>query len=141
MAVAAKKTAEFSRARAVKAPTDRPRRKAAPVEDIDMPEIEVLDLDAEEIDEEPDLVEIFRLNGKSYYVDRNVGAGTAIRMLKSLKTQGQESAVATMLEELLGEEAFDALANHRGLKPKHFAQVLLSCTRAILGDEFSGPKA
>lgn len=142
MATTAKKTAPSTRARAVKPPTDRPRKKAAPVEDIPMPEIEVLDLDAEDLEEdEPDLVEIFRLGGKSYYVDRNIGAGAALRMLKTLRVEGENAAVSSMLMELLGEEAFDALANHRGIKADHLARVLLSCQKAILGDDKTGPKA
>jgi len=146
VATTAKKTATSpsSRARTVKAPTDRPRarKKAAAVEDIPMPEIDVLDLDAEDLEEgEPDFVEIFRLGGKSYYIDRNIGAGAALRMLKTINTSGENAAVGAMLMELLGEEAFDALANHRGIKPQHLAQVLLSCQKAILGDDKTGPKA
>lgn len=138
----AKKTAPSARARATKPPTDRPRKKAAPVEDIQLPEIDVLDLDAEETeDEEPDMVEIFRLHGKSYYFDRNVGAGVSLRLLKTLRTEGENAAVGAMLIELLGDEAFDALANHRGIKPKHLAQVLLACNKAIFGDDATGPKA
>lgn len=146
MATTAKKTAASpsSRARAVKPPTDRPRarKKVAPVEDIPMPDIDVLDLDAElPEEEEPDLVEIFRLNGRSYCIDRNIGAGAALRMLKTINTSGENAAVGAMLMELLGEEAFDALANHRGIKPRHLAQVLLSCQKAVLGDDKTGPKA
>ena len=146
MATTVKKTASApsTRARAVKVPTDRPRprKKAAPIEDIPMPEVEVLDLDAEDLDEdEPDLVEIFRLNGKVYHIDRNIGAGVALRMLKTIRTEGENAAVGAMLLELLGEEAFDALANQRGIKSRHLAQVLLACQKAILGDDLSGPKA
>lgn len=130
------------RTRPAKTPTDRPRKRAStPVDDIPMPELGVLDLRSDEMDTEPDLVEVFRLDGRPYYVDRNVGAGVALRMLKALRHQGQESAVAAMLEEMLGEEAFDDLANFRGIKAKHLAQVLLQIQRAILGDENSGPKA
>lgn len=136
MATTARKTP------APRQPTDRPRKTVKkPVEDIPLPELEELDFRSEDMDIEPDLVEVFKLDGKPYYVDRNVGAGVAMRMLKALRKQGQESAVATMLEELLGEQAYDDLANFRGLKPKHFAQVLLQCQRVILGDDTTGPKA
>jgi len=145
VATTAKKTATSpsSRARATRPPTDRPRKKAAPVEDIQMPEVEVLDLDAEGTDEddEPDLVEIFRLDGKSHYIDRNIGVGVSLRLLKTLRAEGENAAVGAMLIELLGEESYDALANHRGVKPRHLAQVLLACNKAIFGDDQSGPKA
>lgn len=122
-------------------PADRPRKRT-PVADIDMPEVEVLDLDAEtDEDSEPDLVEIFRLGGRSYHIDRNVGVGVSMRMMKILSTKGEEEAIGAMLLELMGEEAFDALANHPGLKPRHLAQVLLACNKAILGDVNAGPKA
>lgn len=144
MATAAKKTATApsSRARTVKAPTDRPRKRAAaPVEDVPMPELDVLDLRSEDLDTEPDLVEVFRLDGRPYYVDRNIGAGVALRMLKALRHGSQESAVAVMLEEMLGEQAFDDLSKFRGIRPKHFAQVMAQCVRAVLGDDQTGPKA
>lgn len=138
MATAAKKTVA---PRPPRQPTDRPRKKVAPVVDIPMPEMEVLDLRSEDMDVEPDLVEVFRLDGKPYYVDRNIGSGVALRMLKELRHNGENSAVAVMLEELLGEEAFDDLSKFRGLTPANFAQVLLQCQRAIFGDQMSGPKA
>lgn len=141
----AKKTADTpsTRARATKAPTDRPRKKAAPVQDIPLPfdEDEVLDINPTEEELEPDLVEVFRLRGKPFYVDRNLGAGVGLKILRSLKNQGEESAVATLLEELLGEEQFDELANFRGLTTKHFAQILLRCNQVVYGNETSGPKA
>ena len=124
-----------------------PRKKAAtprkkPIEDIPMPEIEVLELNSADMEvDEPDWVEIFRLDGKPYHIDRNVGAGMSLRVIKALRKGGEESAVATVLMELLGEEGFDALANFRGIRARHLAQVLMSCNKAILGDREAGPKA
>lgn len=105
-----------------------------------MPEIEVLELNSEDMEEEPDLVEIFRLDGKPYYIDRNLGVGITLRALKALKQQGELSALSAILVELLGEEGFDALSSFRGIKPKHLAQVVVSCNKALLGDQESGPK-
>ena len=142
MATAAKKTAAPSdRARAIRPTTDRPRKRVAQVEDLPMPEIDVLDLRSEDMVVEPDPVEIFRLDGKPYYIDRNLGAGISLRMLRTLRHESENAAVAAMLEELLGEEAFDDLANFRGITTKHLAQILLSCQKAILGDDQTGPKA
>jgi hypothetical protein len=126
---------------AARKPTDRPRKRTS-VKDIPMPEIEVLELNSEDMEEdEPDLVEIFRLDGKPYYVDRNRGAGVAMRMLKTFRVEGEEAAIADMLLELLGEQAFDDLSNYPRIRPRHLAQVLLSCQKAILGDDSLGPKA
>lgn len=138
MATAVKKTA------APKRPTDRPRKAVArkPVQDIPMPDVDVLDLHSEDATEdEPDLVEIFRLDGKPYYFDRNIGVGVSLRMLKALRTEGENAAVSTMLFELLGEQALDDLAKFPGVRPKHLAQILLACQKAVLGDENTGPKA
>lgn len=134
------RTTTTRRAPAKKTTARRPASK--PVGDIEMPEIDVLDLRSEDADElEPDLVEIFRLDGTPYFIDRNIGAGVALRVLKSIKTEGENAAVATMLTEMLGDEAFDALANFKGITPKHLQQVLVACQKAILGDAASGPKA
>jgi len=144
VATAAKKTASSSeRARTVRTPTDRPRKQPkAAVEDIPLPfdEDDVLDIRSDNLSE-PDLVEVFRLDGKPYYVDRNIGAGVGLKILRSLNNQGEESAVATTLEELLGDQQFDDLCNFRGLTPKHFAQILLRCNQVVFGNETSGPKA
>lgn len=143
MATAKKTAAPSERARAVRTPTDRPRKQPkAAVEDIPLPfdEDDILDIRSEELSE-PDLVEVFRLDGKPYYVDRNIGAGVGLKILRSMKRQGEESAVATTLEELLGEQQFDELCNFRGLTPKNFAQILMRCSQVIFGNEESGPKA
>ncbi|HEV2346446.1 MAG TPA: hypothetical protein VGS97_20270 [Actinocrinis sp.] len=138
-ATPAKKTA----AKKTTAPRRSPRPRASkPIEDIPMPEIDVLDLRSEDADElQPDLVEIFRIDGKPYFIDRNRGAGVVMRLIKSIKTDGENAAVATMLTELLGEDAYEALASYRGLTAKHIYQVVLACQKAILGDAQTGPKA
>lgn len=125
------------------APRRSPRKTAAvkPIEDIPVPEFDVLDLRSEDADTEPDPVEVFRLNGKPYYVDRTRGAGVAMRFLKEIKTKGENVAVATMLVEMLGDEAYDALANFPGVTNKHLAQVVMTINKILLGDEESGPKA
>lgn len=125
------------------APRRSPRPKLSkPVEDMEVPEIDVLELHSEGVEEiEPDLVQIFSLDGTPYYIDRNIGAGVVLRFLKSIRQDGENAAVATILAELLGEEAYDALANFPGVTNKHLAQVILSCQKVLLGDEKSGPKA
>ena len=135
----AKKTAAKKTTTPRRSPRPRPSKS---VEDIPMPEIGVLDLRSEDAkDLKPDLVEIFRLDGKPYFIDRNMGAGVALRVIKSIKKDGENAAVATLLTEMLGDEAFDALANFRGVTPAHLNQVVLACQKAILGDAESGPKA
>ncbi len=128
---------------AKKATPRRSPRKAVskPVEDIPMPEFDVLDLRSEDAETEPDLVEVFRLDGHPYFVDRTRGAGVALRFLKEIKTKGENVAVATMLTEMLGDEAYDALANFPGVTSGHLGQVLLTCNKILLGDEVAGPKA
>lgn len=140
MVTTAKKTA----AKKAAPPRRSPRPKLdKEVEDMPMPSITVLELTSPEPDEvqEPDLVEIFRLDGVPHYIDRNVGAGLTLRFLKEIRNGGENAAVATMLMELLGEESYDALANFPGVTSRHLAQVLLSCQKALLGDESTGPKA
>jgi hypothetical protein len=124
---------------AKKAPARRPVRK--PVQDIPMPEIDVLDLHSQDAeDERPDLAEVFRLDGKPYFIDRNRGAGVAMKMLKLIRTEGENAAMANFLLDVLGDDAFDALSNFPGVKVAQLQTVMLACTKALLGDKDAGPK-
>lgn len=131
-------TAPRKTAAAKKTPARRP---AKPVDDIPMPEIDVIELFSEDADPEPDLVEVFRLDGRSFSIDRNRGAGVAMRMLKMMRNQGENAAVANFLIEVLGDEAFDALSNFPGVGVGTLQKVMLACSKALLGDKDSGPKA
>lgn len=138
MATAAKKTA----AKKTAAPRRSPRPRAGkPVEDIAMPEIDVLDLHSQDAeDEQPDLAEVFRLDGRPYFIDRNRGAGVAMKMLKLIRTEGENAAMANFLLDVLGDEAFEALSNFPGVKIGQLQTVMLACTKALLGDKDAGPK-
>jgi hypothetical protein len=120
-----------------------PRRPArTPVQDIPMPEIDVLDLHSQDAaGQHPDLAEVFRLDGRPYFIDRNRGAGVAMKMLKLIRTEGENAAMANFLLDVLGDEAFEALSNFPGVKVAHLQTVMLACTKALLGDKDAGPKA
>jgi len=142
MATAAKKSAAALPRKAVapRQPTDRPRKRAA-VQDLPMPEVEVLVLSSEDAPAEPDLVEVFRLDGKPYHIDRNIGAGVALRLLKAMKNEGENAALGGFLVEVLGDEAFDAFASFPGVTVTQMAQVMQTCVTALMGDAKTGPKA
>lgn len=121
-------------------PSDRPRKRTVPAQDLPMPEVQVVELFSSEA-AGPDLVEVFRLDGKSYHIDRSMGAGAALRMLKAMKTDGENAALGSFLVEVLGDEAFDALANFPGMTVLQMAQVMQVCVTALMGDAETGPKA
>lgn len=91
-----------------KAGTTRRQQAQEIVEAQDIPP--VIDLD-EEIDEDSDEVEgieLFKWQGRMFYMVKPK-ASASLRMLRILKEEGREMAMATMLMELLGEETYRAL--------------------------------
>lgn len=136
----ARSTTPAPRKAAAKKTTVR-RPVAKTVDDIPIPAFDVLDLRSDDADQEPDLVEVFRLDGKPFFIDRSRGAGVAMKMLKLIRTQGENAAMANFLIEVLGDEAFDALSEFPGVGIKQLQQVMLACSKALLGDKDSGPKA
>jgi hypothetical protein len=94
-----------------------------------------------EIDHQPDLVEVFRIDGTPYCMDRNQDAGAALRYLKLVREKGENVALSYLFEEIMGQEAYDALINFKGITPEQLGQVMLAVQTVLLGSQTAAPKA
>jgi len=69
-------------------------------------------------------VELFRVNGRKYTVAKRVDPGIAFRYMRAIrKRQSQESALADMLYDVLGDAVVDALADE-ALSHEEMASVM-----------------
>lgn len=131
-------TASPSRTRA-KTTARRPAA-ARPVRQLD--EVQVVDLRTDAAAErEPDLVEIFRIDGRPYAMDRNQDAGVVLRYLKLVRSKGENVALSYLFEEVMGQEAYEALTEFKGITPAQLGQVMLAVQTVLLGSGNMVPKA
>jgi len=103
--------------------------------------LDVIELSSNQPEVEPEWVEIFRLDGKSYCVDKNLSAQVALEYLHLVRISGKEAAVAYLFEEMLGVEAYTALRSHKGITPTQIGQVLVALQAVLLGEDGIAPKA
>jgi hypothetical protein len=105
-----------------KTPIRRPNVKPEPVV--------ITTTDEEETEER---IPVFSIDGTEYTMPAHIPASTALRVLDMMRRMGQEAAVSWLLEEALGEEAYEALLNCKSLKPKQLQAVM-----AVVQDHFMG---
>lgn len=119
---------------------NRTRGLPTPPGKIDGTDLDIVELSSSD-ELEPDLIEIFRLDGKPYYVDRNQSAQVVLEYLHLTNTKGQEAAVGYMFETMLGAETFAALRGHRNITVVQLGKVLVALQAVLLGDQGAFPKA
>ena len=88
---------------------------------------------------EHESVELFRIDDTPYTVQRRPRVNVSLRYLKMARTQGQETAIAYLLEAMLGEDGYEALCNYDDLTPEQFETVVKAAQDIALGG-FNGPK-
>lgn len=66
--------------------------------------------DTEEPAEETKRVEVFSIDDRAFTVPVELPPATGLRYLRNVRDQGRDFAVAELLTEAMGEEAFEALA-------------------------------
>lgn len=81
-----------------------------------------------------EMVPIFELDGKTYKIPANPPAGVSLKYLKISTTEGQDAASYFMLNEMLGEDAFEALSEHPTLTKDQFEAVFKKIEEVVLGD-------
>ncbi|ANZ35256.1 hypothetical protein BBK82_03375 [Lentzea guizhouensis] len=80
-----------------------------------------------------EMVEIFSIDDKSYCVPKDVSPSVSLRFMRLARQEGMEIAMAGLLEEMLGTEAYDALANYPHLTKEQFADVMDLLRRQAMG--------
>jgi hypothetical protein len=104
--------------------------------------VKVVDLRTDEVQErEPDLVEIFRIDGESYCMDRNQDASVVLEYLHLVRSRGENVGLAYLFEEVMGQEAYDALRTFKGISPAQLGQVMMAVQTVMLGSGSQLPKA
>lgn len=82
---------------------------------------------------EVEMVPVFELDGDLYQVPAKPSAGLALGYLRMQSTQGPDAAVYWMMVEMLGEEGYDALANHPDLERDQMDQIIQYIEKKVLG--------
>lgn len=78
-------------------------------------------------------VELFSLDGKTFAIPARPRVNLALRYLKLARTQGAEQAGAFLLEELLGEDAYEALCDSETLTSENLNDIITVAQKVTLG--------
>lgn len=93
---------------------------------------DLLDLDAR-LDDATS-IPLFRLDGHTYTIPADPPAGFALKYLAAVKSGAvSDAAAGQLLEDLLGEEAYAAMATSPKVKISDFAKVMQIVQSRVLG--------
>lgn len=95
--------------------------------------IEPIELPASTIETVTDTVCLFTLDGYEYHVPAQPRAAIAVRYLRNVKRKSADFAAATLLEELLGVDGFDALCEYDALTGDQFKDILAAAQKLAMG--------
>src|ERR1035437_6224482 len=84
--------------------------------------------------EEGEQVVLFSIDGVDFSVPNKVRANVMLRYLHEVRQVGEVSANAWLLEELLGDEAHQALMTFDDLTSEQLSQVQTIAAKIVLGD-------
>lgn len=80
---------------------------------------------------------LFTINDEGYDLWINPPASVGLTYLKMCRTEGTESAAVWLLEQMIGEDGYEALMNYPELDSKDLDKLLRVCKDYSMGD---GPK-
>lgn len=78
-------------------------------------------------------IAVFEIDDVVYSIEKRPRVHIALGYLRLARKEGQDAAVAYLLEESLGEDGFEALCGHRNLKPEDFEGVMKIIRKHVLG--------
>lgn len=87
-------------------------------------------------DDAPDEVEVqplFYLDDEEYCIPVEFPTNVALQYLRQARVNGENVALGWLLEEILGEDAYAALMNYRGLRPEHLDHINTVVGQLALG--------
>lgn len=85
-------------------------------------------------------IDVFSLDGVTYSIPAQQNASFALRYLQYVKEHGEDAAAAYLMELMLGEEGYAALASYENLTDTQLLTVFQACLETALG-AMAGPKA
>lgn len=100
----------------------------------------ILDLGSSKVGKtkKSDTVDIFKIDDKVYSAPKKPGFGVMLKYMKAQAEKGPDVAVLLMIEEMMGEEAFEALSNHAGLTSEHFTDIVKRLEKIVLAQDEEG---
>lgn len=101
-------------------------RRARRGDRFDLDEVEPIQLDDDEEpeDEEVELIHVFSIGDKAYYMPTKVEFVHSARSMEIYAQQGEAAAVAYQLRVTLGDEGYEALINYPKLREAKFRAII-----------------
>lgn len=90
--------------------------------------------------DDKDKVHVFTIDDRPYFISGKPRIALPLRYMRNLRKHGQSYAEALFLEEVLGEEAHEALISCDDLTQEELEKVIEIATKAAFGD-LEAPKA
>lgn len=84
-------------------------------------------------------VELFSIDDTSYTIPKKFPVGLGLKVIRTARRSGQEIAMAELLEEVIGSDAYDALVNYKDLEDEHLERLMNIVNQLALGS-LEGPK-
>ncbi|MEV8439185.1 hypothetical protein AB0425_17560 [Actinosynnema sp. NPDC051121] len=134
------KRATTRRAPARKPAAAKSRAKAAAVAPLTAAaDFEPIEITTPEQPAEVEMAHLFSIDGVPYFVPRNPPPAVALRFVRTAWQVGMELALAELLDRMLGEEAYEALASCDAMTPEQLAAIMQHLRQLSMG-ALEGPK-
>lgn len=80
-------------------------------------------------------VPLFVIDGVTYTIPKKPRPNIGLKYMRVLKKEGQEIAIAGLLEDMLGEDGYAALTECEDLTEEEFQAVMDLVSKLALGDK------
>lgn len=85
------------------------------------------------LEEDTDRLPVFYLNGVEYSIPRRINMSVGLRFIRNRSKFGADVAITKLMEEMLGEEAYDALLGYDGVTDRDFEVITEILSKAAMG--------
>lgn len=89
----------------------------------------------EKVEEEQKYELLFTVDEKEYFLWVNPPASVGLAYLKKVKTENSEAAAVWLLEQMIGEDGYEALTNLPNLKEEDLNRIMEICKQYSMGEE------
>lgn len=90
---------------------------------------EIISTDVEEVDSIP----VFSIDGQVYSMPGAISVSFALEAIDVMGQRGELAAMAWLLPEVLGQEAYDALKTCKALKPEQLKSIMDRVSEHVMG--------
>lgn len=91
-------------------------------------------LNSKNSDEAVEQVELFSIDGQSYYIPKKIKANLQLKYLKVLREEGELPATYVLLEGVLTPEGYQALMDYDDLSEDDLDNIMEIAQKIALGD-------